>query len=112
MTPPLSMKTGTVTPGNCHRALSNTNRGGSAYDCDSPPATARKGVDYPNGSSIMRFVSHAYFVGTSDITGLPTLFRMELIQSGTTVNNQIRELVSGVENMQLIYGVDTDEGGR
>lgn len=97
-----------TSPGNCHKALSKTSKGES-YSCDSPPANNQKGMEYPPGSSLMEFVSHTYFVGESDITGLPTLYRVQLEQSGSSTTPVINELISGVENMQLLYGVDLDE---
>ena len=96
--------TGSVTPGNCHAALSRNAGGG--YRCDGPPPAGNLGISYPAGSSLMRFVSHGYFIGDSAITGLPSLFRMTFERSGSTSTNSIEELVSGVEDMEVIYGVD------
>jgi type IV pilus assembly protein PilW len=96
---------GSVSPGNCHKALSTASNG--AYSCSSVPANNVHGRSYPPGSSLMQFISYAYFVGTSSITGLPTLYRMSLGRSGTSAVNVVEEFVSGVEDLQVVYGVDS-----
>jgi type IV pilus assembly protein PilW len=39
---------------------------------------------------------------------LPTLWRETLVRRGVTAQAKAQELISGVEDIQLIYGVDTD----
>ena len=46
-----------------------------------------------------------YFIGTG--TKGPSLFRQ--VFNGATVATQ--ELVEGIENMQILYGIDTDSSG-
>ena len=102
-------QTSGASPGNCHSALSNssgTNYAG--YDCSATPAGGELGLSYPAGSTIMRFSSNAYFVKNSPNTGLPSLFRETLVAVGSSATSQSREFVSGVEDFQIIYGVDND----
>lgn len=93
---------GSVSPGNCHKALS------SGYDCDSSPHPSFSGATYPPGSFLMEFVSHAYFVRESDTTGIPSLYRQTLVNSSNAATTEAQELVSGVEDLEIIYGVDTN----
>lgn len=102
-------KTAGATPGNCRTALSNsaaTNYAG--YDCSAPPGAAELGVAFSAGSTIMRYSSNAYFVRTSPATGLPALFKQTLTGASGTATSQQLELISGVEDFQILYGVDND----
>lgn len=58
----------------------------------------------PGDSEILKLGAYAYFIanGTS---GQPTLMRLNNLE---TVG---QELVEGVENMQVLYGYDTDDDG-
>ena len=49
-----------------------------------------------------------YFVGPSNLNGIPTLKRQILQGGGATTSE---ELAQGVENLQLLYGEDTDRDG-
>lgn len=100
-----SQSGGSVSPGNCSKALSNAD--GSGYDCTSPPSPSVTGVIFPPGSKVMKFKSSAYFIKNSPTTGVPSLYRQTLVRSGGTATTQAQELVSGVEDMEIIYGVDT-----
>jgi type IV pilus assembly protein PilW len=52
---------------------------------------------------------HAYYVDdTSSVGGLPSLRRMALVADGLIED---QEIIPGVENMQVQFGVDTDEDG-
>lgn len=83
---------GTGTPGN-----STISWGGSSSD----PSTWFA----PGDSEILKMGAYAYFIanGTS---GLPTLKRLK--------NKEVTpyELVEGVENMQVLYGIDANGDGR
>lgn len=50
-----------------------------------------------------------YFVATDN--GVPTLKRAELTSSGGTTQFQVLPLVEGIENLQFLYGVDTNNDG-
>ncbi|NOX76095.1 MAG: hypothetical protein GXP17_05670 [Gammaproteobacteria bacterium] len=59
---------------------------------------------YATDAEVMRLVNTVYYVGPN-ATGEPSLFRQELGNAGVL---STQELVEGVENMQISYGVDTD----
>ena len=60
-------------------------------------------------ADVRRYFTHIYFVANNDNAGdgIPTLKRAELGAGGFT----IVPLVEGVENLQMEYGVDTDNDG-
>lgn len=87
--------------GSCSPAPSDSN--GIAYDCPGDTlGPLLHGYRFRPGSAVMAFKSSAFFVKNSDITGVSTLYRSGL-ERGRSV---ARELVSGVEDFQVIYGVD------
>ena len=83
-------------PGNCSVNLSF---GG---DCSSAPASNTLGNAFPDGSMILEFSSAAYFIRDSQITGQPTLYRQVRQRGSAALQSQ--ELLTGVENMQILYG--------
>lgn len=59
------------------------------------------------GSEVVRIRNVAYYVGVG-ADGTPSLFRERL--DGTVSGSIVREeLISGVDSMQVTYGVDTDD---
>ena len=56
------------------------------------------------GGYMIQIAYRTYFIGTG-ASGLPALF---LYEAGTELQQPAQELVEGVEDMQLLYGVDTD----
>lgn len=56
-----------------------------------------------NGTRIMKFSTVQYYIATGT-SGNPALFRKEL-------DNTPVELVEGIENLQVLYGKDTDGDG-
>jgi len=83
--------------------IAHGNGGNPGNICSNWDAPGCKGKDYKEGAQISRFKIVAYFIGQS-ANGGPALFRR-------TWDNGIAqpiELVEGVENMQILYGVDTD----
>lgn len=62
----------------------------------------------PPQGEIMRLAAYRYFVG-NDADGNPALFRTSLALTGATptVSGTPVQLIDGVENMQITYGVDT-----
>lgn len=72
-------------------------------------ATVALGKTYVPGSEIMLFRSYTYFIrpGTG---GLPSLWRLDNNKAVAASTNPV-ELIEGVENMQILYGVDTDADG-
>jgi type IV pilus assembly protein PilW len=53
-------------------------------------------------------ISHAYYVGPSEVSGdIPALFRERLGVVTKKAATWSEELIQGVENMQVQYGLDT-----
>jgi len=59
----------------------------------------------PGDSEILRMGAYAYYIATGT-SGLPTLMRLSNFSAAP------QELVEGVENMQILYGVDNNDDGR
>jgi len=89
-----------VSPGNCTGSLAGT------FACGSGVASSRA---YPPGSVLMKLISHAYYVGQSEVSNdLPALFRERLGVVTKQAATWSEELLQGVENMQVQYGLDVD----
>ncbi|MCW8944124.1 MAG: PilW family protein [Sedimenticola sp.] len=89
---------GSTTPGNCTKKLWGSGT------CPAAGTTITTGTYGPE-SRIMRMVSNAYYIA-NNAAGVPSLYRKGLTDAG--VISSAQELVEGVENMQIEYGVDTD----
>lgn len=85
--PHIVHNSGGGTPGNSTQKLSKS------YS----PSTA------PDGTRIMKFQTRRYFISTG-ASGNPALFRQDNTAAAI-------ELVDGVENLQVLYGTDTDSDG-
>ncbi len=59
-----------------------------------------------NALGLYRLSGVSYYIGRNP-AGEPALYRDKLDHSGTNVSSTAEELVQGVENMQITYGVDT-----
>jgi type IV pilus assembly protein PilW len=91
-----------VSPGNCTSSLAGS------FACGSGGASARA---YPPGSVLMKLISHAYYVGPSEVSDdIPALFRERLGIVTNKAATWSEELVQGVENLQVQYGIDLDGG--
>lgn len=62
---------------------------------------------YDTRAQIMKLVSRAYFIGTGT-GGEPSLMRKELTNAAASPPIVAQELVEGVEDMRILYGLDTD----
>lgn len=62
---------------------------------------------YDTRAQLMKLVSRAYFIGTGT-GGEPALMRKELTNAAATSPIITQELVEGVQDMRILYGVDTD----
>jgi len=61
-----------------------------------------------NGTlALYRLSGVSYYIGTNPI-GEPALYRDKLDHSGATASSTAEELVQGVEDMEITYGVDTN----
>ncbi|WP_148864789.1 PilW family protein [Marinobacter fonticola] len=66
---------------------------------------------YDKGSDILRPYSDTYYVGTGT-SGQPALFLRSGLMKGSSIGSvQAIELVEGVEDMQVLYGEDTNGDG-
>jgi type IV pilus assembly protein PilW len=92
-------KANSGSPQNCTKAL----RGG--HDCSSPPASNYSGSAYSAGSSMFTLTSKAFYIGDSaEDSSIPALYQLPY-------NGSAQELVQGVEDMAITYGVDVDDDG-
>jgi type IV pilus assembly protein PilW len=64
--------------------------------------------DFRAGSEISTLRSFVYYVGRG-VDGRPSLFRARLAVSGTANQLDSEELISGVDSMQVTYGIDADD---
>lgn len=75
----------------------------------SPPQFA---YTYGADAEVARLVTNVYYISTQQLTGTgdrtePALFRRRLVGTGLAP----QELVEGAENLQVLYGEDTDGDG-
>jgi len=94
-----------VSPRNCEKS----DLFGSGTCADSPSNFTTK--SFGEGASIMEFMSNAYYIAPSSIdTAIPSLYREVITEdeSASSTTTAAEELLIGIENMQLVYGVDTD----
>lgn len=91
--------TGQSTPGNCTKGM------GLPVDCSS---TNGNPYTFPPGASVMRFQSYRFFIANNSL-GEPALYRqgIETATGSTLAFDNAIELVEGIEDMQILYGVDT-----
>lgn len=86
-----------TTPGNCTKGF------GLPVDCTNPNGTA---YEFPPGSRILRLKAYTYYIGTN-AAGEPALFRRALGTSGVNATTTADEVIDGIEDMQILLGVDT-----
>ena len=87
-------------PGNCTGGFGLT--AGGVPNCGSVLGVP---YTYVANSRVLRLSGNTYFVGTN-AAGQPALFRQRLTQGGGNATTVAEELVEGVEDMQISYGVD------
>ncbi len=95
-----------ITPGNCSKSL-GVAPGVPNADCTTSGNLTS--VSFGAGSTLMALQSEAYYVGNSESDStVPALFRQRMaLNTGTSTPYTVaEELVQGVENMQILYGVD------
>ena len=66
--------------------------------------TAELQKQYDVGAKIIKFKSSTYFIATRTLDGVPVLMRQDNTDPAV-------ELIEGVEDLQIRYGVDTDSDG-
>jgi type IV pilus assembly protein PilW len=75
----------------------------------------RRQRDCTTLAAVRRYQTHIYYIANNDKSGdgIPTLKRAELrLQDDGTLGFNAVPLAEGIENLQLEYGVDTDNDGR
>ena len=87
---------GALTPGNCTKGL------GAPVQCTANGTP----YEFPPGSRILRLKAYTYYIGTN-AAGEPALFRRALGVSGTSATTTADEVIDGIEDMQILLGVDT-----
>lgn len=94
--------TGTGTPGNCSKFL------GGNGDCSD--TTGLEPHTYGPGSQLVKFNAVGYFIGISTSGTGRSLYRRRLNTNNSTLTVAFasEELLDGIENMQILYGEDTD----
>jgi len=90
------MKTAEITPGNATAKLAKAY--GSESSSDLPNNAA--GQPELRALKVFKFAVHRYFIADNS-AGVPSLFR-------DTNGSNAQELVEGIEDMQITYGVDTN----
>ena len=91
--------TGAGTPGNSTQCLDDP----ASVPCSSPSTYP----DLPAGSRIMRQSGKIYYLA-SNPSMQPALYRENLGAAGGVATSTAEELVEGVEDMQIVYGEDTN----
>lgn len=89
---------------------SNADYAAQFYALDTAAANlTRHKADCTTRADIRRYRTHIYFIANNSVggDGIPTLKRAELGAGGFT----IVPLVEGIDNLQLEYGVDTNNDG-
>ncbi|KQV61658.1 PilW family protein [Duganella sp. Root336D2] len=91
-----------------HYQISATNSGFSLHKFNCTTA-------YNSGSvaEVRRLLTHIYFVANNSVAGdgIPTLKRAEVVSKSGVMSVQIVPLAEGIENMQLEYGLDSNDDG-
>ena len=102
----LNHNTGTCSPGNC-----TTKRLFGDFDCNNTAPGIQQNL--PSGTKTMSLISNAYYIGRSSVDpSIPALYREELANADSSKLSEATELLIGVENMQLQYGIDTNNNGQ
>lgn len=89
-----------ATPGNCWQNL-------GPFSGTRPPCTAN-GTQYlySDNARLHKYIMRGYFIGVSTSGLSKSLYVLDLNKGVTTAH----ELVEGVENLQITYGIDPDLG--
>lgn len=97
----INHNTGQAVPGNCTKGL------GLPLDCSTTLGTA---YTFPAGATIQLFKNYTYYIDDNAF-GSPALYRSAIVLTSGSAELEAQELVEGVENLQITYGVDTDDDG-
>jgi type IV pilus assembly protein PilW len=86
-------------PGNCTKGLGNP--------VPSPCTANGTAYTFAPGSRVLRLSAVTYYI-RNNTAGEPALYRQKLGASGGNAATSAEELVEGVADLQIQYGVDTD----
>ncbi|HEX7046689.1 MAG TPA: PilW family protein [Gammaproteobacteria bacterium] len=92
-------------PAHANRTLIRSDLMRGAFFIGGTPMPA--GLDATTAGN-RRWLAHVYFIAPDKDSNIPELRRITL-GSGPNLNN--RELVPGVQDLQIHYGIDTDDNG-
>jgi len=92
------------TPGNCMAGW------GAAVSRDSLNPCGATPYAYTNAAIMTDFIPSAYYIGVSTSGTTYSLYRLQMQVAGatTTASMMTQELVEGVQDMQILYGEDTN----
>lgn len=104
----------TIAAGTCghklieHTAATPCTSGNSRIGLGLPIETCPNGTPdtFGAGSRLYRLSATTYYIATNPF-GEPALYRQVLGSDGTSPNNSAEEIIEGVQDMQLAYGIDT-----
>lgn len=99
---------------NCVKSLYYAGSGnGCACDADAAAGIEQcvdNSTGYPDGSDVMRMSGKVFYIAPSSVDdSIPALYQRSLENKGETPK---QELVIGVEDLQIEYGLDDDGNGR
>jgi type IV pilus assembly protein PilW len=94
-----------VSPGNCTKNL------GGNFDCSD--TTSAVEYKYSDDSKLLRMRNTIFYIATSRNNrrgeAIPSLFHEYVTNNGSGGTTTVaEELVEGIENFQILYGIDTD----
>lgn len=112
----INHNTGTGFPGNCTKIIKGE------FTCDDCKDDPNKAVEcagygkatgqYGPGSKVMQFVAHAYFVGESSVMPGMSALRRQVFNANGAPSTNSEEIALGVEDMEILYGVDSNKDGN
>ncbi len=93
-----------VSPGNCTKGL--------GYPVPSPCTTNGTPYTYGPDSTMVDFIPTAFYIGVSTSGTSKSLYQiqLEVTDPGGVASMVAQELVEGVQDMQIFYGEDTNNG--
>ncbi|WP_455201814.1 PilW family protein [Kaarinaea lacus] len=77
------------------------------HDATNNIVTPMLSTIYKEDAEVMKMINHTYYISNNS-AGVPSLFRMTMGNAGSMTPE---ELVDGIEDMQLLYGEDSDDDG-
>lgn len=100
-----------VSQNNCNDVLRGRYSCGDCSGSNCPRALPS--ASYLAGARIMPLISNAYFIGESTLLpGTPALKRQSMVVNDSNITTRTEELATGIENIQFLYGVDTNADGN